>query len=159
MAADFEASTFSARSSDTIMRFKYAKLLLNLANALEAMSGMETRAPGALQAGAGRRRRPASPPPARRRASREEDKARRGDLIRVATDRRPGPRRRVHLAEPGPRPGTVEADYLNGEIVLLGRQHGVPTPVNELLQRTANPLAAEQAPPGSVPIESASWEL
>lgn len=28
-----------------------------------------------------------------------------------------------------------EVDYLNGEIVLLGRRHGVPTPVNEALQR------------------------
>ena len=26
--------------------------------------------------------------------------------------------------------GTIETDYLNGEIVLLGRLHGVPTPVN-----------------------------
>jgi 2-dehydropantoate 2-reductase len=30
---------------------------------------------------------------------------------------------------------------LNGEIVLLGRLHGVSTPANELLQRTANDLA------------------
>jgi 2-dehydropantoate 2-reductase len=28
-----------------------------------------------------------------------------------------------------------EVDYLNGEVVLLGRLHGVPTPVNEALQR------------------------
>ncbi len=30
--------------------------------------------------------------------------------------------------------GSVETDYLNGEIVLLGRELGVPTPYNELLQ-------------------------
>ena len=30
--------------------------------------------------------------------------------------------------------GNVETDYLNGEIVLLGRLHGVPTPVNALIQ-------------------------
>src|SRR6185437_14303824 len=30
--------------------------------------------------------------------------------------------------------GSIEADFLNGEIVLLGREHGVPTPVNEALQ-------------------------
>ncbi|MET0447113.1 MAG: 2-dehydropantoate 2-reductase N-terminal domain-containing protein [Aeromicrobium sp.] len=29
-----------------------------------------------------------------------------------------------------------EVDYLNGEVVLLGRRHGVATPVNEALQRT-----------------------
>ena len=34
--------------------------------------------------------------------------------------------------------GSIEADYLNGEIVLLGRLHGVATPVNAALQRLAN---------------------
>ena len=29
--------------------------------------------------------------------------------------------------------GTTEVDYLNGEVVLLGRLHGVPTPVNTVL--------------------------
>jgi 2-dehydropantoate 2-reductase len=46
--------------------------------------------------------------------------------------------------------GSIEADYLNGEIVLLGRMHGVPTPVNELLQRMAGRAAREGTPPGSI---------
>ena len=33
--------------------------------------------------------------------------------------------------------GTIETDYLNGEIALLGRLHGVPTPVNAALQAIA----------------------
>jgi 2-dehydropantoate 2-reductase len=47
--------------------------------------------------------------------------------------------------------GAVEADYLNGEIALLGRLHGVPTPVNAMIQRVANRVARERRPPGSVP--------
>ena len=39
--------------------------------------------------------------------------------------------------------GSIEADYLNGEIVLLGRLHGVPTPVNLLLQQLAAAAARE----------------
>ncbi|HEY2288497.1 MAG TPA: ketopantoate reductase C-terminal domain-containing protein, partial [Streptosporangiaceae bacterium] len=46
--------------------------------------------------------------------------------------------------------GSIEADYLNGEIVLLGREHGVPTPVNELLQRLANQFARDRRAPGSI---------
>ena len=42
------------------------------------------------------------------------------------------------------RTGTIEADWLNGEIVLLGRLHGVPTPVNAALRRAANRLARER---------------
>jgi 2-dehydropantoate 2-reductase len=33
------------------------------------------------------------------------------------------------------RGATSEIDYLNGEVVRLGRLHGVATPVNERLQR------------------------
>ena len=47
------------------------------------------------------------------------------------------------------RLGSIETDYLNGEIVLLGRLHGVPTPVNEVLQRLANDLARRRAEPGT----------
>jgi 2-dehydropantoate 2-reductase len=48
--------------------------------------------------------------------------------------------------------GTIEADHLNGEIVLLGRLHGVPTPLNELLQHLANTFARERRPAGSMPV-------
>ena len=50
--------------------------------------------------------------------------------------------------------GSIEADWLNGEVVLLGRMHGVPTPVNEALQRLANEMAANGAAPGSLERET-----
>ena len=50
--------------------------------------------------------------------------------------------------------GSIETDYLNGEIVLLGRMHGVPTPANTLMQRVANEQARLGAPPKSVPVET-----
>ena len=46
--------------------------------------------------------------------------------------------------------GSIEADYLNGEIVLLGREFGVPTPVNEVLQRLANRAASDRRAPGGL---------
>lgn len=39
--------------------------------------------------------------------------------------------------------GSIETDYINGEIVLLGRQYGVATPANETVQTTANWLASQ----------------
>ena len=42
----------------------------------------------------------------------------------------------------------IETDQLNGEVVLLGRLHGVPTPVNELLRRLAGADARAGLPPG-----------
>jgi 2-dehydropantoate 2-reductase len=49
--------------------------------------------------------------------------------------------------------GSIEADFLNGEIVLLGRELGVPVPVNAALQRLANRAAAGHLPPGSMSPE------
>ena len=40
---------------------------------------------------------------------------------------------------------------MNGEIVWLGRQLGIPTPVNALLQELAAELAARRAQPGTLP--------
>jgi 2-dehydropantoate 2-reductase len=42
----------------------------------------------------------------------------------------------------------LEVDWLNGEIVLLGAEHGVPTPVNAALRRAANAAAASGMKPG-----------
>jgi 2-dehydropantoate 2-reductase len=55
--------------------------------------------------------------------------------------------------------GDVETDYLNGEIVALGRRYGVATPVNEVLQRRANDMAHRGLVPGSVPIAELHQEL
>jgi 2-dehydropantoate 2-reductase len=126
------------------------KLVLNLGNAVEAISGPAARG-GELT------RR------ARDEAYRclhaagidfvgsDEDRARRGNLLdlqSVAGQPRRGGSSWQSLAR---RTGSIETDYLNGEIVRLGRLHGVPTPCNELLQPTANGLARERREPGCIP--------
>ena len=62
------------------------------------------------------------------------------------------------MGRPGSRwsagTGSIEADHLNGEIVLLGRLHGVPTPVNAVLQRRARQAAATGAAPGSTTADA-----
>ena len=131
------------------MRWKYRKLIINLANAVEALCGRDAA-----------RTRSAAPAP---RAGAVCDAA--GIDSHRAT--RTAPAGATCAAGPGRRrserrgsstwqslargSGSIEADYLNGEIVLLGRLHGVPTPVNELLQRLANRWAAERRPPGTLP--------
>jgi 2-dehydropantoate 2-reductase len=47
--------------------------------------------------------------------------------------------------------GSIETDLLNGEIVLLGRLHGVPVPVNEALCDLGRHVIAEAVPPGTFP--------
>jgi 2-dehydropantoate 2-reductase len=45
--------------------------------------------------------------------------------------------------------GSSETDYLNGEILLLGRLHGVPTPANAYFARLGQHMARIGAQPGS----------
>jgi 2-dehydropantoate 2-reductase len=149
----FAASRLLAPAFDDVMRWKYGKLLGNLANAVEALCG-----PAARDNDDARelRQRARSEGIAVLRAAGighaapEEFDAARGDQVTVAAAggaARTGGSSRQSLSR---QTGTIEADFLNGEIVLLGRIHGVPTPVNETLQRLANQAALARKPPGSI---------
>jgi 2-dehydropantoate 2-reductase len=146
IAEAFRAATFHSQPRPDIMRWKYAKLLMNLDNADEAVYG---RGNGRDE----RRRRIRAEGEAVLRAagiayaSPEEDRERRGDILRmrpVAGQTRAGGSSWQSLVR---GTGAVEADYLNGEVVLLGREHGVPTPDNEAIRRLANQYARERRPP------------
>jgi 2-dehydropantoate 2-reductase len=51
------------------------------------------------------------------------------------------------------RRGEVEADYFNGEIVKLGRQHHIPTPYSSLLVDLIKDMAAARELPGKYTIQ------
>lgn len=128
------------------MRWKYTKLLLNLGNAVQALLSPDGRSEVTDRARAeGEACLRAAGIDF---ASTADDAARRGDLLDVrdagGTPRRGG----SSWQSLQRRTGSIETDYLNGEIVLLGRQHGVPTPVNALLQALARQAAAAGATPG-----------
>jgi 2-dehydropantoate 2-reductase len=63
---------------------------------------------------------------------------------------RAGSSTRQSLARGAP---TLETDYLNGEIVLLGRLHGVPTPINAALCDLSDRHVRERRAPQSLPPE------
>ena len=48
---------------------------------------------------------------------------------------------------------SVETDHLNGEVALLGRLHGVPTPVNRALQRLAARAVRDRLAPRSLTVD------
>jgi 2-dehydropantoate 2-reductase len=140
---------FDSTPRPDIMRHKHAKLVLNLANAVEAVCG-----PGAPGASELAERAQAEGREVLRRAGIEFEVADVADL--------PGRWARWGVGEIAGRPrgggstwqsvtratGQVETDYLNGEIVLRGRLTGVPTPVNGALQTLAHRTAVERLAPG-----------
>jgi 2-dehydropantoate 2-reductase len=137
------------------MSYKYLKLLSNLGNAVQAACGVDLGA---------------EPATSILKAARAEARACYAAAgIELADEEAEDVRRRLRG---GPRAvhgsvrqgssswqslergtGNIEADFLNGEIVLLGRLHQVATPVNERLQEAATRIARERKPAGSLPIE------
>ena len=158
ISAAFAGSGFVSQVRADVMRWKWAKLLVNLGNAVEALFG-----PHEVPADLLRRARQEGADVLAAAgidvASRQEDSARRGDLLEPVRGQsshsptgsaRPGGSSWQSLAR---ATGTIETDYLTGEIVLLGRLHGVPTPVNELLQQLARRAATDRRPPGGLTVQ------
>jgi 2-dehydropantoate 2-reductase len=147
LAEIFDGARMAGYVHSDVMASKRGKLLVNLGNCLEA----------ALGRGADR-----GEFPARVRAEAEA-------VFRAASlawdDVGMDDPRRKQLMQMGDIPGTprfggsttqsllrgtgrVETDYLNGEIVFLGRLHGVETPANAFLTWLGAAMAEAHLPPG-----------
>jgi len=151
VANALSASGFVSTPEPRVMRWKYAKLLRNLGNSLEALAGHDGDLDAVREIDA--------------RARAEAEQCYQAAGIDWVTDDEWTSRRGMQVqwtpVEGRDRMGGstwqslargargVEADYLNGEIVLLGSRYGIPTPVNRMLQREVNELARRDGQPGS----------
>lgn len=145
----FGDAGFDTRVVGDVSRWKYAKLLANLSNVVGALCGPDERHSRIteLARDEGRRCLEAA---GIAYASVEEDRDRRGESLQVQAavgQPRQGSSSWQSLAR---RTGSIETDFLNGEIVRIGRLHAVPTPVNALLQQLARRHAHQRRPPGSI---------
>ncbi|MFG2995457.1 ketopantoate reductase family protein [Streptomyces sp. NPDC048340] len=149
IAADLEKAGFEAPVVEDVMRWKHAKLLGNLSNAIQATTGPEPDpAKAALLLRAIREGKAAFEAAGIDYVSEAEQAAARGGKVEPP----PGIRGGSSWQSLYRGTGSIEADYLNGEICLLGRLHGVATPVNDVLRQAANIFARESLPPGAMSI-------
>ncbi|MWA00071.1 2-dehydropantoate 2-reductase [Actinomadura sp. LD22] len=151
IAEGLEKANFLVPVTPEVMRWKYAKLLGNLANAVEAVCG--TLAGDDAKALVARAREEGAEvldAAGIDRATGEEQRALRSGRVEVRPVEGGGPAGGSTWQSLRRGSTSVEADYLNGEIVLLGRLHGVATPVNETLLRAANEFARTGREPGSM---------
>jgi 2-dehydropantoate 2-reductase len=149
LSAAFRGATFSSQTRVDIMRWKHRKLIVNVGNAVEALSGTAARQgpAGHLVTDEAERVIEHAGIPV---VSRADDAAHRGDIVRRAPvdgQARPGGSMWQSLAR---GTGTIEADHLNGEIVRLARLHGVEAPVNQALQQLCRRAVVEGWPPAAV---------
>jgi 2-dehydropantoate 2-reductase len=149
MRTSLERAGIACFVRETVMASKHGKLLLNLRNVLKAALG-EGAGPGplgerveaealAVYAAAGIAWEAVDGSDSRR------------DALLRPVDALPGVERRGGSTNQSLLRGAtrVETDYLNGEIALLGRLHGVPVPVNAALARIGARMARDGMSVGS----------
>jgi 2-dehydropantoate 2-reductase len=139
IAAALRESRFDSCARDDIMRLKYAKLILNLANAVGAICAPGPDNQRVTEAARDEGIAALTAADISFDAPEVTDVEGRWERMGVQTDRRAGSSTWQSLAR---HAGEVETDYLNGEIALLGRLYGVATPVNAALSRLAARVAA-----------------
>jgi 2-dehydropantoate 2-reductase len=150
VTSDINASGFGARAVADPMRLKYGKLLQNLGNAVQALCE-----PGDAAGDLLRRVRDEAlvcfAAAGIEYAQRDEMlDGRQLTLAPIDGAARSGGSTWQSLARGA---GSMETDYLNGEISLLGALHDVPTPANRALQLAAARAVREGAKPGSMRAE------
>jgi 2-dehydropantoate 2-reductase len=147
VTGDLQGAGFAARPDRNIMRLKYTKLLQNSGNVIQALCGPDAAAGdlarfvreevAAVYEAAGIDYAPLTE--LRERASGMQ-------MGEIEGQTRWGGSTGQSLQR---GTGSIETDYLNGEIALLGALHGVATPYNRLLQRLAAEAARAKRPPGA----------
>jgi 2-dehydropantoate 2-reductase len=149
LAKALSAANIAGYVADDVMASKYGKLLLNLNNIVGAAFAPDD-----------------DTQPLKDLLRSEAETVLAAAGIRWADVGVDDPRRKRHMSMsevPGVVPfasstnqslergtGSVETDWLNGEIVLLGRLHGVPTPANAAMTQLAARLARGSAASGTV---------
>jgi 2-dehydropantoate 2-reductase len=151
----FDGSMIAGFENDDVMASKYSKLLFNLGNILQAAVGPD-----------------ADTKPISERLRSEAKTVFAAAGIRLAWgdagDTDPA---RADLMRSGELPeditlvggstaqslargaGSVETDYMNGEVSLLGRLHGVPTPLNDAMTDLGARLVNDNATPGAMTLD------
>lgn len=152
MAAVLNEAGIFTETSDDIMRQKYGKLLVNLNNIVEAAIGQHPATPVIAaylreeakvvltaagidwqDVGADDPRRPLYM-----------------NKIEINGVQRTGSSSVQSLAKGS---GSIETDFMNGEIALLGRLAGVPAPGNTYAALLARRMVRDKMAPGSVPAQ------
>jgi 2-dehydropantoate 2-reductase len=147
LRALFASSTYVSEERADIMPRKYGKLLANLTNAIETICGTSGSRRGPVAALAIEEAHRCLDAAGIAMVEEGADSGRQ-ELLTLGTigsHQRPGSSMLQSLRR---RSAVTEVDYLNGEIVKVGRELGIPTPINEYLQRLVTRMARDGSSPG-----------
>ncbi|MCY4241004.1 MAG: ketopantoate reductase family protein [Rhodobacter sp.] len=157
LAQALTASGIGGYPQSEVMIYKYGKLIMNLNNIVEAALGRDVEASDLAE---------------HLRAEGRAVMDAAGIAWRDVADSDP---RRVHMKNGtvegvirlggstsqslSRAAGSIETDYINGEISFLGRLNGIPTPANDFVSRLANRLARNVTGIGSITRDDLAREM
>ncbi|MET9257670.1 2-dehydropantoate 2-reductase N-terminal domain-containing protein [Streptomyces sp. NPDC003717] len=149
LVADADAADLRVLLPDDVMPWKYAKLLANLGNVLQALLGDTSGAEDVLEAARSEARAVLA---AAGVVLPGEDEARaaRADLEVRGIPGEPARLGGSSWQSLTRGTGNIETDYLNGEIVLMARRLGLSAPVNAGLTALARAAARARHRPGDL---------
>ena len=151
ICADLREAGFESDPTPDIMPVKYGKLLMNLGNGAQALCGLDADLKDLMKE-------------LRREAMGCFNAAGIDFLTAKEVVSRLGSNYEMGAVEGSSRQGgsswqglvrgtgSIESDYLNGEIVLLGRLHGFETPLNSAVQELSQEAARSRRPPGETSV-------
>ena len=158
---DLAAAGFAAAVNPTVMRAKGAKCLGNLANAVTAITGSQRGADAFMARARDEARRVWHA--AGIEFEESEQFAARREQRYHGSDRWPPGHGAPHRGGSSWQSlirgaGSIESEFLNGEVVQLGRMLGIPAPYNEVLWLRAEQMARDATPPGCFSIAELTRE-
>ncbi|BDZ48333.1 2-dehydropantoate 2-reductase [Frondihabitans sucicola] len=160
LEADWTGSTFQIFLADDVMRWKHRKLLSNLGNALQALLGPAVEGTDDLRARLEAEAVEIYTAAGITWPTADDEEAWRGDSFDV----RPVPGLEGDFGGSSWQSiqrgtGSIETDYLNGEIALMARLHGLEAPLNAEVQRLARQAAGSGAGAASMTVDQVSAAL
>lgn len=144
------AANFAAFATDEVQRSKRGKLIENLGNVVDAAMGPDSNGGGDVMDAVRAEARAVYVAASLDWKAIDRNEPQRQGLVemgKVEGSQRAGSSSTQSLKRGA---GSIETDYLNGEIVLMGRMHGVPVPLNAALCRLGHDLVSGKVGAGTL---------
>lgn len=148
VATELRAASFIVKTSDDVMPYKWGKLMSNLNNAIDAITGAHGGAANQLSQAAQKELTESLAQAGIRWISQDavqKEMPETASPLRGNLDTGGGSSTWQSLTR---EQGSVETEYLNGEAVRLAKKLGRQAPVNEMLLRVSSEMAAKHEVPG-----------
>jgi len=159
LRADWNGARLTTRLPPDVMAWKYRKLLSNVGNSVQALLGQQPGM-GEIVRAADAEGRAVLDGAGISYTADEEEQAARAESFTV----HPVPGLPEFLGGSTWQSltrgtGNVETDYLNGELVMIARQHGLAAPINAKLASLVRRAAANGTRPGAITVSELAAEL